>query len=919
MKTTLAHVPRRASRVWTLMLALCAALGCAILLAVVSASDAQAYATIAPPSKFSSSTSLPDNRVYEEVSPADKNGFTAGIKTQFGNAITFFSAASADGNSLLYYGNGPGSEDSHFGMDNTFIAHRTPGAGWRTRSATPRPLSELPTTILRFLYYTPTWLNVSEDFSHLAFSSMAAWGAPPAETRPPENSPAMLYGYSNLYMVGSDPSVPATWLGKPLVTPTEPKTLTQPIPLGGSSDFSTFYFASEPPMLPADAARSKLVSGGAEATGPWGFYESHDGVVSEAGVLPDGSLDPRGAAPAGSANISTHIPLTNREDNQIAANGTKAYFVSPDPNDSQRGEPQLYVRETAPDGSQKTVLVSQSQLPGHVGEKAPEGPALGASGRGYIEGEPAQWFQASADGSHAFFTSHNQLTSDAPAATTVNLGVLHGFFGGSYTVSVEIDGVKEATSLLSEAATAAEIQSAVEALPVVGAGHVSVTGERVTITGLPPAFVTLNPQAFYLETGGGPGTYTIAVEVDGDRQTTAPVSETASDLEIQAALEALSNVGAGNVTFKNPFITFASSIISHHQIHVSVSGGGGARIVNGPATGSNEGAVDVYDFDLDTGTVSYLPGATGEILATATNGSWVLLENTSVSPAQLELWKRGPGGGSLTPVAQMPGGTAKPVDIASGNSAFAFETTAGIAGFNNGGEGVHEVYRYDINSEELACASCPPKGIVPTGGSLSYTEPESWNYEANGSTHGLNEIHDVSSDGSRILFDTRDALVPQDTDNTEDVYEWEDGNVFLISTGKSSQPSHLLDASANAGDVFFATSQGIAPGDNDGGYDAYDARVPQPGDDPPVAAVPCAGDVCQGPPSIASLLGAPATATFSGLGNPAPPVTPKAVTKKETPKKKKKRKKKKKSGKATRKTTHGKRATRTTSDSKAKG
>ncbi|MCL2770089.1 MAG: hypothetical protein FWD42_08290, partial [Solirubrobacterales bacterium] len=58
----------------------------------------------------------------------------------------------------------------------------------------------------------------------------------------------------------------------------------------------------------------------------------------------------------------------------------------------------------------------------------------------------------------------------------------------------------------------------------------------------------------------------------------------------------------------------------------------------------------------------------------------------------------------------------------------------------------------------------------------------------------------------------------------------------------------------------------------DGTADVYDARVPRPGDNPPPAALPCEGAVCQGPPSVPQLLGAPASETFSGLGN-VPPST----------------------------------------------
>ena len=169
-----------------------------------------------------------------------------------------------------------------------------------------------------------------------------------------------------------------------------------------------------------------------------------------------------------------------------------------------------------------------------------------------------------------------------------------------------------------------------------------------------------------------------------------------------------------------------------------------------------------------------------------------------------------------------------------------------------------------------------------------------------GQRHVVDE-RGVSSDGERIFFDTADPLVPQDVNTGtsrerpdpgsstyfepqgRDVYEWENGTIYLISSGKSPEDSYFLDSSANGNDVFFATSEGVVPGDTDGAYDVYDARVPHPGDSLPPAAVPCEGSVCQGPPNVPALLTPPASATFSGLGNAAPAAEPEQVKPKVQP------------------------------------
>ncbi len=65
----------------------------------------------------------------------------------------------------------------------------------------------------------------------------------------------------------------------------------------------------------------------------------------------------------------------------------------------------------------------------------------------------------------------------------------------------------------------------------------------------------------------------------------------------------------------------------------------------------------------------------------------------------------------------------------------------------------------------------------------------------------------VLSDEGRMFFDSADALVPQDTNGKEDVYEYEprvasaelcacrSGCVSLISSGTSGEESAFLDAS----------------------------------------------------------------------------------------------------------------------------
>lgn len=315
-----------------------------------------------------------------------------------------------------------------------------------------------------------------------------------------------------------------------------------------------------------------------------------------------------------------------------------------------------------------------------------------------------------------------------------------------------------------------------------------------------------------------------------------------------------------------------------------------------------DGAVKTYDFDLDTGTLEYLPGLTGSIVTVSPDGLSLVFESTSSSPLKLERWTAGPGGGSVSQITVLPApprNSCRPVlcvgpaFTSSDGKVVVFATEAPIPGFNDGGthyqlsnpgeqpEGSPlpniAVFRYDSEEDNLRCVSCPPKGTAPTGNAILSRVAYTFNFRgASGGEEEDTPGRSVSADGGRVFFETRMALVPQDVNGVGDVYEWENGSLFLISSGHSLQSSYMAGVSESGADAFIETSEGIAPGDTDGAYDVYDARIPRPGDNPPPEALPCEGAVCQGPPSVPNLLGLPASETFNGQGN-LTPVLPRHV------------------------------------------
>ncbi len=667
--------------------------------------------------------SLPDGRVYEQVSPANKNGNVVGNPFEPENGA--FGLAAEDGNAVVFVGSGA-MGTSFGGMIDEFVARRS-ASGWATNSAIPREQGTIE------VFGAPLTIVPSSDFSRFLFAAFK----PYVSTEPLDA------GSSTNIFLSEDPAVEPTWIARP--------TISNPIPAPGQNDYDhdyliaggttpdlgTVYFTYSGTLLPQDEARAPYVGDGQNdsETAPWGFYEWSDGVLGEAGVLPNGTVDPFGAVPAalaGAANIDRGFPASSSDeaqtlDNEVSSDGSRAFFMSPDPNSSTvtnrkycetegpctTAAPELYVRERQPDGAARTVRVSQSQLEGHVGEPAPDGLVSVANSAASAS---STYVYASPDGSQAFFASTDRLTSAAPS----------------------------------------------------------------------------------------------------------------------------------------------------------------------------DNSAKEYDYDVETGALTYLPGVSGPIAAASPDGSRFIFENTATTPAELDLWS-GPGGGRVTRIAQLTGESdVSGARASTDGSVFVFRTNSPLAGgFNNTG-GFEQVYRYDVATSALACVSCPPAGVAPSGdANVSYDNRGG----SNSRPLSVLDTRVISADGSRVFFDTPDPLVPADTDGTRDVYEWEHGSVFLISSGKSVDNAYVLDSSASGGDVFFTTDYGLVPGDADDSYDVYDARVPRPGDIPPPSAVPCQGDVCQGPPSVPALLGAPASATFSGAGNPGP-IETKPVVKKKAVKKHAKRKRK---------------------------
>jgi len=203
-----------------------------------------------------------------------------------------------------------------------------------------------------------------------------------------------------------------------------------------------------------------------------------------------------------------------------------------------------------------------------------------------------------------------------------------------------------------------------------------------------------------------------------------------------------------------------------------------------------------------------------------------------------------------------------------------FESYRSLTGY--GQDNIRELFLYSAATGQLDCASCNPTGVVEGG---IVTPNEETGPEA---IFGIFPSRRLLTDTGQVFFETAAPLVPSDTNGLLDVYEYEGGRVYLISSGTSSFESNLEGVSESGNDAFFRSDQPLVPQDNqDGQLVIYDARVAGGFAEPSSPPACTTADACRTPVSAqSSIYGAPASQTFSGVGNlAAPAAKPKAKPK----------------------------------------
>ena len=184
------------------------------------------------------------------------------------------------------------------------------------------------------------------------------------------------------------------------------------------------------------------------------------------------------------------------------------------------------------------------------------------------------------------------------------------------------------------------------------------------------------------------------------------------------------------------------------------------------------------------------------------------------------------------------------------------------AGYSKGaGSRCLMMYLYEAETGELRCVSCKLSGERPRS-------------DVAASLAGR-----FMSDDGRTFFSTKDALVPPDTNEDTDVYEFVNSRPYLITSGAEAGDIYrltgLIGVGADGIDVYFSTLETLVADDENGRYlKFYTARTN--GGFPVTAEIaPCqAGDECHGGSSEAPVTpGVTSTAPLGATGNQSEPRT----------------------------------------------
>jgi hypothetical protein len=253
-----------------------------------------------------------------------------------------------------------------------------------------------------------------------------------------------------------------------------------------------------------------------------------------------------------------------------------------------------------------------------------------------------------------------------------------------------------------------------------------------------------------------------------------------------------------------------------------------------------EGQPNLYVWAPDADDLDFVATVSEEDLlgipALANWTSWVVNPDNSINP--------GPG--------------AESSRTTTDGKIFVFESRAQLTSYSN--EGLVEIYRYDASTGTILCVSCNPSGDLPS---------RSARLEDVGRLTPPIVVNNLTEDGGRVFFETSESLIGRDTDGVNDIYEWSQAGVSLISSGQSpstTATNTIFGITPDGSDVVFLSGDQLLPeAPSEGAPSLYDARV-NGGFASPLTR-DCLVGACQPSGSGTPALSTSGSSRFNGKGN----------------------------------------------------
>jgi hypothetical protein len=793
---------------------------------------------------------LPDCRAYELVSPLDKDDRNA--EAIDSRASVSDEPSGPEASAVTYVSQGSFSGPQGSRKLDRYISKRGSG-GWSTQSVTPL---SIPLEAQRVA------------FAELLFTPELSKGLVESEDVPLVED-GELPGFSNLYVadLASNPASyqTVTNVNPPGIKPYQEESgadIVNPKAVGVSTDLSHVVFQQYFDLTP-----------NAEGVSKDHVYEWVGGKLSLVDLPPAGTkfeYSDQAGAPG-----SLGSPEFGDTWHAVSANGMRVFFTAGESEHGGENEGQLYVRENPEQEPSSfngkgectepakacTVEVSASQRtdcnvqrkkeePGYVCNNEPEPDPHNSNPESDGRPYPAWYRDANKEGTQVFFTSRVELTNNANTGPEDNTANLY-----EYELSSTPGKPGKLTDLT--APTEAEDPKGAAVLGLVTASE--NVGEE-------------NSYVYFVANG------VLASNENANKETAQPGDCLATIVK--------RGEFAGQHLTCSLYVAHQTGGKYEVKFIATLAGADEPKAISGAASAERNDEGDWRGEENGNGNSDLGPGS--HSVRVTPDGTTLAFES-----------ERPLTGYDNEPVQPGAGATG---DKCTERGQELRESDPAVP--------CREVYLYHVESSShpptLVCASCDPSGARPVGrAELGGQEEEVANGFLVPSVHYL--PHNLSETGGRLFFQSPDALVPHDSNNQTDVYEWEQpaspaevangensctsssptfsvsggGCVFPISDVAGDFESRFMDASPSGDNVFVKTKDQLVPeAYADSRANVYDVRV---GGGFPVSnsPPPCNnGDACKPPVSPQpSVFGAGATETLSSPGNPPPPSPPPAVVK----------------------------------------